>query len=109
MQYYQGKGLLSAIDVNDVYIGNGVSELIVMTMQALLDDDDEILIPMPDYPLWTAAANLAGGKAVHYRCLEDDHWQPDLKTLKAKSHHAPRVLLSLTPIIQQVRSILMKS
>jgi alanine-synthesizing transaminase len=68
LQYYQQKGLISAIDVNDVYIGNGVSELIVMAMQALLDNGDEMLIPMPDYPLWTAAVNLAGGHAVHYRC-----------------------------------------
>ena len=83
------------------------SELIVMTMQALLDDDDDI-IPMPDYPLWTAAANLAGGKAVHYRCLEDDHWQPDLKDKQNHITHQG-VLLSLTPIIQQVRPILMKS
>ena len=73
LQYYQAKGLLEAVDVADVYLGNGVSELIVMTMQALLDDGDEVLIPMPDYPLWTAATNLAGGKAVHYLCNEADN------------------------------------
>ena len=84
LQYYQAKGLLTATDVADVYIGNGASELIVMTMQALLDDGDEVLIPMPDYPLWTAAANLAGGTAVHYRCNEDDHWQPDLADIESK-------------------------
>ena len=65
LQYYQNKGLHSAVDVNDVYVGNGVSELIVMAMQALLNDGDEVLIPMPDYPLWTAATHLAGGMAVH--------------------------------------------
>lgn len=84
LQYYQGKGLLEAVDVNDVFVGNGVSELIVMTMQALLDDGDEVLIPMPDYPLWTAATNLAGGKAVHYLCNEDDNWQPDIADIESK-------------------------
>lgn len=84
LQYYQAKGLLSATDVNDVYIGNGVSELIVMVLQALLDDGDEVLIPMPDYPLWTAAANLAGGRAVHYRCVEEDNWHPDLADIESK-------------------------
>ena len=78
LQYYQAKGFLSAVDVRDIYLGNGVSELIVMTMQALMSDGDEVLIPKPDYPLWTAAANLAGGKAVHYRCNEEDNWQPDI-------------------------------
>lgn len=81
LQYYQSKGLL---DVNNVYVGNGVSELIVMTMQALLDDGDEVLIPMPDYPLWTAATNLAGGKAVHYLCNEEDNWQPDIADIERK-------------------------
>ena len=84
LQYYQSKGLLSAVDVRDVYLGNGVSELIVMTMQALMNDGDEVLIPMPDYPLWTAAANLAGGTAVHYRCNEEDNWEPDIEDIKSK-------------------------
>ncbi len=84
LQYYQSKGLLEAVDVNNVYVGNGVSELIVMTMQALLDDGDEVLIPMPDYPLWTAATNLAGGKAVHYLCNEEDNWQPDIADIEGK-------------------------
>ena len=83
LQYYQSKGLLSAVDVRDVYLGNGVSELIVMTMQALMNDGDEVLVPMPDYPLWTAAANLAGGTAVHYRCNEDDNWHPDIEDIKS--------------------------
>ena len=64
-QYYQQKGLRSA-DVNDIFIGNGCSELITQSMQALLNNGDEILVPAPDYPLWTAAVNLAGGRAVHY-------------------------------------------
>lgn len=84
LQYYQAKGLLSAVDVKDVYLGNGVSELIVMTMQALLDDGDEILIPMPDYPLWTAATHLAGGRAVHYLCDEDQNWQPNIEDIRQK-------------------------
>lgn len=84
LQYYQGKGLLEAVDVNNVFVGNGVSELIVMTMQAMLNDGDEVLIPMPDYPLWTAATNLAGGKAVHYLCNEDDNWQPDIADIESK-------------------------
>ncbi|PRI59302.1 Glutamate-pyruvate aminotransferase AlaA, partial [Haemophilus influenzae] len=75
VQYYQSKGILGAT-VNDVYIGNGVSELITMAMQALLNDGDEVLVPMPDYPLWTAAVTLSGGKAVHYLCDEEANWFP---------------------------------
>lgn len=84
LQYYQSKGLLEAVDVNNVFLGNGVSELIMMTMQAMLNNGDEVLIPMPDYPLWTAATNLAGGKAVHYLCNEDDNWQPDIADIENK-------------------------
>ncbi len=97
LQYYQGKGLLSATDVNDVYIGNGVSELIVMALQALLNDGDEVLIPMPDYPLWTAAANLAGGRAVHYRCEEDNNWQPSIEDIKAKITKNTRAIVVINP------------
>lgn len=97
LQYYQAKGLLSATDVNDVYIGNGVSELIVMTLQALLDDGDEVLIPMPDYPLWTASANLAGGKAVHYRCVEEDNWHPDLADIESKITDKTKVIVIINP------------
>ncbi|WII95884.1 aminotransferase class I/II-fold pyridoxal phosphate-dependent enzyme [Moraxella haemolytica] len=97
LQYYQGKGLLSATDVNDVFIGNGVSELIVMVMQALLDDGDEVLIPMPDYPLWTAAANLAGGKAVHYRCVEENNWQPDLADIENKITPKTKGIVVINP------------
>lgn len=97
LQYYQNKGLLSAVDVRDVYLGNGVSELIVMSMQALLDDHDEVLIPMPDYPLWTAATHLAGGKAVHYRCDEDNNWQPNLEDIKSKITHHTRAIVIINP------------
>ena len=97
LQYYQAKGLLSAVDVRDVYLGNGVSELIVMTMQALMNDGDEVLIPMPDYPLWTAAANLAGGTAVHYRCNEEDNWHPDIEDIKSKITSKTKGIVVINP------------
>ncbi|MGL5252964.1 MAG: aminotransferase class I/II-fold pyridoxal phosphate-dependent enzyme [Moraxella sp.] len=97
LQYYQAKGLLEAVDVADVYLGNGVSELIVLTMQALLDDGDEVLIPMPDYPLWTAAANLAGGKAVHYLCDEADNWQPDIADIESKITERTKGIVVINP------------
>jgi alanine-synthesizing transaminase len=89
--------------VNDVYIGNGVSELIVMAMQGLLDDGDEMLVPMPDYPLWTAAVNLSGGKAVHYKCDEENYWYPDLADMESKIT-AIHVVLSLS--IQTTQQVL---
>jgi alanine-synthesizing transaminase len=97
--YIESKGLFSArkaimheaqrlqvpnVDINSIYLGNGVSELIVMAMQALLNEGDEILIPAPDYPLWTAAVNLSGGKAVHYQCDEQADWFPDIDDIKSK-------------------------
>ncbi len=82
-QYYQNRGITS-IDVDDVYLGNGVSELITLSLQALLNVGDEILIPTPDYPLWTASVALAGGTPVHYLCDEADHWWPDLADMAAK-------------------------
>lgn len=97
LQYYQAKGLLSAVNVRDVYLGNGVSELIVMTMQALMNDGDEVLIPMPDYPLWTAAANLAGGKAVHYRCDENHDWQPDIEDIRSKITDKTKGIVVINP------------
>lgn len=97
LQYYQAKGLLSAVDVRDVYLGNGVSELIVMTMQALMNDGDEVLIPMPDYPLWTAAANLSGGTAVHYRCNEEDNWHPDIEDIKSKITSKTKGIVVINP------------
>jgi alanine-synthesizing transaminase len=83
MQYSQEKGV-QGVEIDDIWVGNGVSELITMSLQALLDNGDELLIPAPDYPLWTGATHLAGGKAVHYRCDEDSDWAPDLKDLESK-------------------------
>ena len=83
VQHYQRRGLLD-LDVEDVYIGNGASELIVMAMQALLNNGDEMLVPAPDYPLWTAAVSLSGGNPVHYLCDEGADWYPDLDDIKKK-------------------------
>jgi alanine-synthesizing transaminase len=83
MQYCQQKNIEN-VSVNDIYIGNGASELIIMSMQALLDHGDEILVPAPDYPLWTAAVNLSGGTAVHYICDEQSEWYPDIEDIKRK-------------------------
>lgn len=96
MQYNQLKGIPN-VGVNDIYIGNGVSELITMTMQGLLDDGDEILIPAPDYPLWTAAANLAGGKPVHYICDEQADWMPDLDDMEAKITSRTKGIVIINP------------
>ena len=85
------------LDVDDVYLGNGVSELIMLTMQALLDDGDEVLIPAPDYPLWTAAVSLAGGTPVHYRCDENDGWNPDLADMAAKVSARTKAVLVINP------------
>ena len=96
VQYYQSKDIRS-VTVNDVYIGNGVSELITMAMQALLNDGDEVLIPMPDYPLWTAAATLAGGKAVHYLCDEQADWFPDIEDIKSKVTSRTKAIVIINP------------
>ena len=96
VQYYQSKNIRS-VTVNDVYIGNGVSELITMAMQALLNDGDEVLIPMPDYPLWTAAATLAGGKAVHYLCDEQADWFPDVEDIKSKVTSRTKAIVIINP------------
>lgn len=96
VQHYQRKGLLN-LDVEDVYIGNGVSELIVMAMQALLDNGDEMLVPAPDYPLWTAVVSLSGGNAVHYLCDEESDWYPDLEDIKAKITPKTRGLVLINP------------
>ncbi len=79
----QVKGI-DGVTVNDIYTGNGVSELITMSMQGLLDKGDEILVPSPDYPLWTASVTLAGGTAVHYICDESSDWQPDIDDIRKK-------------------------
>ncbi|MFD0965529.1 pyridoxal phosphate-dependent aminotransferase [Seminibacterium arietis] len=96
VQYYQSKGIHGAT-VNDVYIGNGVSELILMSMQALLNNNDEVLIPMPDYPLWTAAATLAGGKPVHYFCDEEASWFPDIADIKSKITSRTKAIVIINP------------
>ena len=84
-------------DVNDVLLGNGVSELITMTMQALLNDGDEVLIPSPDYPLWTAMTTLSGGKPVYYRCDESTGWQPDVADIESKITDRTKALLVINP------------
>ncbi|MBY5992067.1 pyridoxal phosphate-dependent aminotransferase [Ferrimonas balearica] len=96
MQHYQPHGILD-VDVEDIYIGNGVSELIVMAMQGLLNDGDEILIPAPDYPLWTASVHLGGGRAVHYRCDAQSDWMPDLADIRAKITPQTRALVIINP------------
>ncbi|WP_028117439.1 pyridoxal phosphate-dependent aminotransferase [Ferrimonas senticii] len=96
VQAYQQVGV-HGVDVEDVYMGNGVSELIVMAMQGLLNNGDEILVPAPDYPLWTAAVNLAGGKARHYICDEQQDWMPDLEDIRRKITPQTRGLVLINP------------
>ena len=96
MQYCQLKGIPD-VGMNDIYTGNGVSELINLCMQALLNDGDEILIPAPDYPLWTGTANLAGGKAVHYICDEQAGWYPDIEDMKKKITSRTKAIVVINP------------
>lgn len=96
MQYCQLKGIPN-VGINDVYTGNGVSELITLCMQALLNDGDEILIPAPDYPLWTATANLSGGKAVHYICDEQSDWNPDINDIREKITDKTKAIVIINP------------
>ncbi|MGL5818790.1 MAG: pyridoxal phosphate-dependent aminotransferase [Phycicoccus sp.] len=95
-QYYQARGLTET-GVDDVYIGNGVSELITMVLQAFVDDGNEILVPAPDYPLWTGAVSLAGGTPVHYRCDENSGWDPDLADIEAKVTANTQALVVINP------------
>ncbi|WP_018658581.1 pyridoxal phosphate-dependent aminotransferase [Actinomadura flavalba] len=88
---------VTGVDVEDVYLGNGVSELIVMTLQGLLNNGDEVLIPAPDYPLWTAATSLCGGRPVHYLCDEQARWAPDLADMEAKITDRTRALVIINP------------
>jgi len=85
------------IDVDDVYLGNGVSELITMVMQALLDEGDEVLIPSPDYPLWTAMTTLSDGQPVHYRCVEEDGWAPDLEHIESLVTPRTKAIVVINP------------
>lgn len=96
MQRYQAQGLVSA-NVDDVIMGNGVSELIVMAMQALLNSGDEILIPAPDYPLWTAAVSMSGGTPIHYRCVEENDWQPDIDDIATKITDKTKGIVIINP------------
>lgn len=96
MQYAQLKGIPN-IAIEDIYTGNGVSELINICMSALLDDGDEILIPSPDYPLWTACATLAGGKAVHYICDEQSEWYPDIEDIRRKITDRTKAIVIINP------------
>ncbi|BEV72032.1 MULTISPECIES: pyridoxal phosphate-dependent aminotransferase [unclassified Paludibacterium] len=96
MHYAQEKQLPN-VSMDDIYIGNGVSELIVMAMQGLLDAGDEVLVPAPDYPLWTAAISLAGGRAVHYLCDEQAGWFPDIEDMRAKITPNTRAIVVINP------------
>ncbi len=110
--YIESKGLFSArkaimqecqktgirnVEIGDIYIGNGVSELIVMAMQALLNNGDEVLVPSPDYPLWTAAVTLSSGSAVHYVCDEQDDWAPDIDDIKSKITTHTKAIVVINP------------
>ncbi len=96
MHYYQSHGLRD-VGVEDVFIGNGVSELISMVLQAFVDDGNEILVPAPDYPLWTGAITLSGGTAVHYRCDEENGWNPDLADIESKITENTHGLVIINP------------
>ncbi|MEX2334556.1 MAG: aminotransferase class I/II-fold pyridoxal phosphate-dependent enzyme, partial [Pseudohongiella sp.] len=110
--YSDSKGLFSArkaimqecqqigidgVDIDDIYLGNGVSELIVMAMQALLNNGDEVLVPAPDYPLWTAAVSLGGGNPIHYVCDEQADWFPDISDIEQKITAKTRALVIINP------------
>ena len=96
MQYAQLKHLPN-VTMEDIYTGNGVSELINLSMSALLDNGDEILIPSPDYPLWTACATLAGGNAVHYLCDEENNWYPDIADIRSKITSRTKAIVVINP------------
>ncbi|MCL2192061.1 MAG: pyridoxal phosphate-dependent aminotransferase [Treponema sp.] len=96
MHDFQNKGVMD-VEIEDIYIGNGVSELIAMSMQGLLNPGDEVLVPMPDYPLWTAAVTLSGGTAVHYLCDESNEWNPDIDDIRAKVSPRTRAIVVINP------------
>jgi alanine-synthesizing transaminase len=96
MHYTQQIGIPN-VSIDDIFIGNGVSELIVMTMQALINDGDEILLPSPDYPLWTTAVGLCGGKPVHYVCDEEADWNPDLEDIRKKITRKTKGIVVINP------------
>jgi len=96
VQHYQLQGI-DITEPDDVWLGNGVSELIQQALQAMLDNGDEVLIPAPDYPLWTAATSLAGGRPVHYRCSEESGWLPDLDDITAKVTEHTKAIVVINP------------
>ena len=96
MQYMQNKNVPN-LSVDDIYTGNGVSELINLSMSALLDNGDEVLIPSPDYPLWTACVTLSGGTAVHYVCDEQSEWYPDVADIRRKITSKTKALVIIKP------------
>ncbi|MDA2809239.1 pyridoxal phosphate-dependent aminotransferase [Nocardiopsis sp. RSe5-2] len=96
VQHYAARGF-PELDVSDVYLGNGISELIQMAVQALLDDGDEVLIPSPDFPLWTAVTSLAGGTPVHYACDESADWLPDLDDMESRITDRTRAVVVINP------------
>ncbi len=96
MQHYQALGI-KEVTLEDIYVGNGVSELISLATQGLINNGDEVLIPSPDYPLWTACTNLAGGAAVHYRCDPDNEWQPDIEDIKSKINKNTVAIVVINP------------
>ncbi|MEO8656667.1 MAG: pyridoxal phosphate-dependent aminotransferase, partial [Ramlibacter sp.] len=96
MHYTQQQGV-KGVTVDDIYLGNGASELIAMATNALLDNGDELLLPMPDYPLWTAASSLSGGTPVHYRCDESNGWMPDLEDIRRKITPATKGIVVINP------------
>ena len=96
MQYAQQKGIAN-VGIEDIIIGNGVSELIVACMQGLLNNGDEVLVPAPDYPLWTGSVSLSGGRAIHYRCDEGADWYPDLDDIRAKITPRTRAMVLINP------------
>ncbi|VXC73206.1 pyridoxal phosphate-dependent aminotransferase [Massilia sp. 9I] len=96
MHYTQGKNI-AGVGIDDIYLGNGASELIVMAMQGLLNNGDEVLVPAPDYPLWTAAVSLAGGNPVHYVCDEQAGWLPDIEDMRRKITPNTRAIVVINP------------
>jgi len=94
--HYQERGI-DITDVDDVWLGNGVSELIQVALNALLDEGDEVLIPAPDYPLWTAATSLSGGKPVHYLCDESSGWMPDIEDMRSKITKRTKAIVIINP------------
>ncbi|RNL55947.1 aminotransferase class I/II-fold pyridoxal phosphate-dependent enzyme, partial [Xanthomonas vasicola] len=96
MHYTQQQGI-AGVTLEDIYLGNGASELIAMATNALLDDGDELLLPAPDYPLWTAVTSLSGGKPVHYLCDEASQWMPDLDDIRAKITPRTKGIVVINP------------